>query len=309
MIQLLFESAAGGKRRLLIHEPKEKPLAVVQIVHGMAEHYTRYFPLAEALRQAGFAVAGHNHLGHGADTPCEQLGYFADRDGWQKLVNDVHSVHALLKDRYPQARHILLGHSMGSFIAREYILQHPDEGLAALVLSGTAWMPPPVIYPAAGLASLVCLLGGAKKPSAFLHNLAFASNNRKFRPNRTSFDWGSSDERQVDMYVKDPLCGFIFTGRGMHDLFDGLRRLTKLERLKATSGKQLPILLISGEQDPVGGHQAKGPKAVAAQYKAAGFEDVTMQLYPQGRHEMFNEINREEVVNNLIGWMNRPYRA
>lgn len=309
MTELSFISAGGGKRRLTIHEPQGKPSAVVQIVHGMAEYYARYYPLAEALNAAGIAAAGHDHLGHGADTPAGQLGYFADRDGWQKLVDDVHTIHLILKERYPESRHILLGHSMGSFVSREYLLQHGGEGMDALALSGTGWMPPAVIYPGLLLAKTVCFFGGAKKPSMLLHKLAFSKNDKPFRPNRTSFDWGSGDDEQVDLYVNDPLCGFVFTGQGMHDLFTGLKQLTRLDRLNGIENKELPILFISGEMDPVGGKSAQGPKQVAAQYRHAGFADVTMQLYPKGRHEMFNEVNRDEVVNNLIAWINRPHRA
>lgn len=305
MRELSFTSAGGGSRKLRLHEPEGKPSAVVQIVHGMAEHYARYYPLAEALAAAGIAAAGHDHLGHGPDTPKEKLGYFAPQDGWQKLIDDVHHVHCLLKERYPDSRHILLGHSMGSFLAREYLLQHGGKGLDGLVLSGTTYMAAPMLNAAIPLAGAVCALGGAKKPSKLLHELAFAKNNKPFRPNRTTFDWGSTDEKQVDLYVSDPLCGFMFTGRGMHDMFTGLKKLTKLERLETLPDKDLPILFISGEQDPVGGKNAQGPKTVAAQYKKAGCNDVTMQLYPKGRHEMFNEVNRNEVISNLIAWINR----
>ena len=266
MRELSFTSAGGGSRKLCLHEPEGKPSAVVQIVHGMAEHYARYYPLAEALAAAGIAAAGHDHLGHGPDTPKEKLGYFAPQDGWQKLTDDVHHVHCLLKERYPDSRHILLGHSMGSFLAREYLLQHGGIGLNGLVLSGTTYMAAPMLNAAIPLAGAVCALGGAKKPSRLLHELAFAKNNKPFRPNRTTFDWGSTDEKQVDLYVSDPLCGFMFTGRGMHDMFTGLKKLTKLERLETLPDKDLPILFISGEQDPVGGKNAQGPKTVAAQY-------------------------------------------
>lgn len=309
MKELFFSSAAGGNRKLTIHEPQGKPTAVVQIVHGMAEYYARYYPLAEALNAAGIAAAGHDHLGHGEDTPKERLGYFADQDGWQMLVDDVHTAHLALKERYRDSRHILLGHSMGSFISREYLLQHQGQGIDGLVLSGTGFMPPALVYPALLLAKTVCALGGATKPSEILHKLAFSKNNRPFRPNRTSFDWGSADEEQVDLYVNDPLCGFMFTGRGMYDLFTGLTQLTRVSRLDEVENKKLPILFISGERDPVGGKSAQGPKEVAAQYKKTGFSDVTMQLYPQGRHEMFNEVNRDEVVKNLIAWINRPHPA
>lgn len=309
MTELTFASAGGGERSLFVHEPAGKPAAVVQIVHGMAEHYARYYPLAKALADAGFVVAGHNHLGHGPDTPKEKLGYFSDEKGWDKLVDDVHTIHSVLKDRYPDSRYIVLGHSMGSFISREYLIRYRGEGLDGLVLSGTAWMPPHVVYPALALAKLVCVMGGAEKPSMLLHKMAFSKNDRLFKPNRTTFDWGSADTEQVDLYVNDHLCGFPFTGRGMYDLFSGLIKLTKLDRLKELPNKNMPILFISGEQDPVGGKKAQGPKEVAAQYKRAGMRNVTMQLYPRGRHEMFNEVNRKEVTENLIAWLRQSFQS
>lgn len=302
MTVLNFESAGGGSKKLVLHEPQGRPRAVIQIAHGMAEYYARYYPLAEALAKAGFVTAGYDHLGHGPDTQRERLGYFADEKGWQKVLDDMHTAHELLAKRYPGCPMILLGHSMGSFLSREYLLQHGD-GLDALVLSGTGWMAPPLVNAMVFLSSAVCAFGGKKKPSLFLHKIAFAANNKPFRPNRTSFDWGTGDPEQVDLYVNDPLCGFMFTAGAMRDLAGGLKRLTRLERLQGIRNKQLPILFISGELDPVGGKKAEGPKTVAAQYRQAGLRNITMQLYPQGRHEMFNEVNREEVRANLIRWI------
>lgn len=302
MTVLSFTGADGRTRKLVLHEPQGRPRAVVQIAHGMAEYYARYYPLAEALASAGIVAAGYDHLGHGPDAPKDQLGYFAPENGWQKVVDDMHTVHSLLKERCPDCPQVLLGHSMGSFLAREYLLQH-GEGLDGLVLSGTGWMPPLLVNTALGLAGIVCAFGGEKKRSPLLHQLAFAANNKPFRPNRTAFDWGSRDEAQVDLYIKDPLCGFMFTGGGMRDLFSGLKKLTRLERLGGIRNKEIPVLFISGEQDPVGGKNAEGPRTVAAQYKQAGLTNITMQIYPGGRHEMFNEINREEVRKNLIAWL------
>lgn len=302
MTELQFMSAGGAGKKLALHEPQGKPKAIVQVAHGMAEYYARYYPLAEALAAAGCVAAGYDHLGHGPDTPRDGLGYFADSDGWQKVVDDMRTAHDLLRARYPGCPFILLGHSMGSFLAREYLLQY-GEGLDALVISGTGWMPAALVNTLVFLASAICAFGGKKKPSALLHRLSFDANNKSFRPNRTGFDWGSSDNEQVDLYVNDPLCGFMFTAGGMRDLGRGLQQLGRLDRLSGIRNKDLPILFISGEKDPVGGRMAEGPKTVAAQYKRAGLRNITMQLYPEGRHEMFNEVNREEVRANLIRWI------
>lgn len=295
-----FRSAGGIEKQLVLHEPKGSPKGVIQITHGMAEHYSRYFHLAEFLAKNGYAVAGHDLLGHGADTPKDQLGYFASRDGWQKLVDDMLTVHRILTKRFPDCRHIMLGHSMGSFLTREYVIQHGQEQLDGIVLSGTAWMP-------AGLLNIVhplTALVSSKKPSKLLNKLIFDKNNKAFSPNRTAFDWISSDEAQVDLYAKDPLCGFVFTGSGFKDLIFGLKGLTKLERLQSVS-KKMPVLFISGKADPVGGIDAQGPQTVADQYRMAGLKDITLQLYDKGRHEMFNETNREDVMKNLLVWLDR----
>ena len=297
-----FRSAGGVEKILSLTLPQGSPKAVIQITHGMAEHYARYKGLADFLATNGYAVAGYDLLGHGADTPKDKLGWFGQSDGWQKLVDDMHMVHAILANRFPDSRHIMLGHSMGSFLTREYIIQHGDEDLGGVILSGTAWMPAGmlnVVYP---ITSLACSSGSGNKPSQMLNKLIFDKNNKAFAPNRTMYDWISSDEEQVDLYVNDPLCGFVFTGCGFKDLIFGLKQLTKIDRLKSIP-KSLPVLFISGKDDPVGGKQAEGPQAVAEQFRKAGISDITLQFYDKGRHEMFNEVNREEVMQNLLAWL------
>lgn len=299
-----FQSSGGIGKELILSLPEGSPKGIIQITHGMAEHYSRYARLADYLAQNGYAVAGYDLLGHGVDTPKDKLGYFGSSDGWQKLVDDMHIVHAILVNRFPGSRHIMLGHSMGSFLTREYVIQHGDEQLDGIILSGTAWMPAGllnVVYP---ITSLVCSSGSGKKPSQLLNKLIFDKNNKAFAPNRTKYDWISSDDEQVDLYVNDPLCGFVFTGCGFKDLIFGLKQLTKLDRLKSIP-KDLPVLFISGKKDPVGGKEAEGPQAVAEQYKNEGIADITLQFYDKGRHEMFNEVNREAVMRNLLAWLER----
>lgn len=298
-------AAANRKiRQLILHEPEGEPRAVIHIVHGMAEHYARYFPLAEALRAQGFAVAGYDQLGHGPETPVEQLGYLGDTNGWQKLVYDVDTIHTILCQRWPQAKQILLGHSMGSFVAREYAIQFGHDRLDGLVLSGSGYTPAGMCLVGGLLTEIVCYFGGQKRPSKLIDRIAFSGNNRGFKPARTEFDWLSRDEQVVDQYVADPYCGFVFTGGGYRDLFRGLHLLTQTERLHALP-KQLPVLLISGSRDPIAGPQMAGIKTLVEQYRAAGLHDITEKVYPDGRHEMFNEINKQEVISDLIDWISR----
>ena len=304
MQSIAFSSASREIKQLTLHEPKGTPRAVVQIIHGMAEHYARYHPLAEYLSGHGFAVAGWDQIGHGPNTPKDQLGYLGDYNGWQRLVYDASTVHTILTQRWPDSKHIILGHSMGSFVAREYAIQFGHEHLHGLVLSGTAWIPPAKVKQGMLVSRLVCALGGKRKPAPIIDKLAFSANNKPFEPGRTRYDWLSRDKEQVDRYVADPLCGFVFTGGGYRELFRGLKLLTQTERLRQIP-TGLPVLLISGEQDPVGGPQAAGPRTVADQLRAAGLTDITLSIYPDARHELFNETNKAKVMADLLTWLTR----
>ena len=278
-----------------IWAPEGQPRAIVQFVHGMAEHIDRYDRPARALNAAGILAAGRNHRGHGKD--AQLLGYFADEKGWDALIEDAHAVSLDLKRRWPGVPFFLLGHSMGSFLAREYALRFGQE-LDGLILSGTGFYPRPLC--ASG--QLLARLSPKKKPARFVNGIAFAGNNKPFAPGRTGFEWLSRDEKEVDKYVSDPLCGFCFTGSAFADFFGGLLALTDESRLQKMP-KELPVCFMSGDHDPVG-QMGEGVKRVAEQFKTAGMRDVTVRLYENARHELFNEINRDEVTRDLIAWLN-----
>ncbi len=277
-----------------------EPRGVVQLVHGMAEHIDRYDEPASALAAAGFAVVGHTHLGHGPKAVIQ--GHFADADGWQRLIDDVHRLRRMTQERFPGLPYFILGHSMGSFVTRCYLQEHGD-GLAGAVLSGTGYFSKGTVMAALAVSNLVCLFGGARKPSPLIDRLAFGASNKPFAPNRTPFDWLSRDDAQVDRYIADPYCGFLFTGSGYRDLFRGLSRLTKPEGLRKMP-HNLPVLFFSGDHDPVGS-MGKGVERVAAQFRQSGMTDVTVRLYSGGRHEMFNELNNASVYADLITWLRR----
>ncbi|MDD4080697.1 MAG: lysophospholipase [Eubacteriales bacterium] len=299
MITLPFPAESPYPRGLRLWEPVGVLKGSVVISHGMAEHIGRYSRLADRLSHAGYAVFGYNHLGHGDEAPVK--GYFADEDGWGKTIGDLDAVIHFTRSRVLNAPVILLGHSMGSFIAREYVLRNP-KGADAMVLSGTGWHPKPLCGFGRLAASTICAAGDPKASSEALDRLAFSANNKPFRPARTAFDWLSRDEAEVDKYADDPLCGFIFTAGGFRDLFSGLYALTQRDRFKALPEK-LPVYLISGAADPVGG-QGRGVHAIAGQYRKAGLQDVKVRLYEGARHELFNETNREDVCRDLIAWLN-----
>ncbi len=290
--------ADGYAFNLSLWQPGGKPRAVVQLLHGMAEHIARYDRLARALCARGYAVAGHDHRGHGKNCAPDKLGYFYDEDGWDGVVEDAHFVSAMLRRRFPDTKIVLLGHSMGSFLAREYALRYGDE-LKALVLSGTGYYDKTLCT----AGKLLARFSSPRKPAKFVDKIAFSSNNKPFEPARTAFDWLSRDEKEVDKYVADERCGFTFTGRAFYDFFGGLQALTKKERLEGLC-KKLPIYLVSGDRDPVGG-MGEGVKRVCEEYKKAGVQDVSMKLYEGARHEIFNEINRDEITDDLVGWLNR----
>ena len=281
--------------------PAGRARAVIQVFHGMAEHIARYDRPATELARRGYAVVGHNHQGHGRETPREKLGYFYDKDGWINIMEDGYAVTQMIKKRFPGIPVVLLGHSMGSFLAREYVLRYGDA-LGGLILSGTGWYPAPVC----SAGALVAGVANPKKPAPFVDKMAFSGNNKAFTPARTPFDWLSRDKAEVDRYIADPYCGFTFTGRAFRDFFEGLRALTKLERLNAMPVK-LPVYFMSGDRDPVG-QMGKGVLEVAAQFRQAGLTDVSVHLYDGARHELFNETNRDEVLHELTVWLDEHFR-
>ena len=293
-------STAGPSLDARMWLPEGQPRAAVQLIHGMAEHIDRYDAPALYLAGQGFLVVGHSHLGHGPN--AEIKGYFAEKDGWQRLIDDVHVLRRRTQEEYPGLPYFILGHSMGSFVARCYLREHA-EGLAGCVLSGTGVFGRGIASLGVAVSNLVCLFGGAKKPSPLIDKLGFSSSNKPFAPNRTPFDWLSRDEAVVDQFIADPDCGFPFTGSGYRDLFRGLIRLSDTSEMQGIP-KELPLLLFSGDHDPVGG-MGEGVKKVAEEFRQAGLRDVTLTLYEGGRHEMFNELNREEVYADLAAWLDR----
>ena len=268
--------------------PQGEPKGLVQLVHGMAEHMERYEEPARFLQGKGYAVVGHTHVGHGHLT--RQPGFFGKEKGWDNLLGDIHQVRKWAQAQFPQIPYYILGHSMGSFLVRCYLTAHP-EGIAGAVLSGTGYYPRGLTVAAGALARAFIGVGLGMRPNGFINSFVGGKG----------LDWLSRDEQVRNAYASDPLCGFAFTAYGFKDLFTGLNRLSDPEKLKALP-KDLPIYLFSGDHDPVG-QMGKGVQKVAQEYREAGLEKVTLKLYPEGRHEMFNEVNRQEVYEDLARWM------
>ncbi|GAB5547376.1 MAG: alpha/beta hydrolase [Sandaracinaceae bacterium] len=275
------------------------PQGLVQIVHGMAEHCARYERVAEKLNEAGWAVIAHDHRGHGATAAANDLGHYGDEGGLRRVVADMRRVRREGRARQPEGRLVLLGHSMGSFLSLFDQCDAPGE-VDALVLSGSNELGGAAVKAGRAVAKLERLRLGKRGKSALLAFLSFGSFNKAFQPVRTEFDWLSRDADEVDAYIADPLSGFRCTNQLWVDFLGALDRLGDpafRRRLPST----LPVYLMAGEKDPVGG--ARGVAALEAQLRGAGLTDVTRKIYPGGRHEMFNETNRDEVVSDLIAFL------
>ncbi len=285
-----------------VWEPTGAPKAVVQIAHGMAEHAQRYDRLAQALNAAGYAVVAHDHRGHGASvTGPQDVGFLADAAGWSGAIVDIRAVGESARERFPGVPHVLLGHSMGSFLSRELVSRGSD-GIDALVLSGTGGDQGLLGRVGAVVAALEGRLRGRRHPSNLMNTLTFGAFNKEFKPARTDFDWLSRDADEVDKYIADPACGAVFTSGFYADMLGGVNALSP-DASPAKIRKDLPVYLLAGSADPVGGE--KGVTSVRDQLVKVGLTDVTMKIYPGGRHEMFNETNRDEVTADLVAWLDR----
>lgn len=279
--------------------PEGQVRAVLQLSHGMVEYIDRYRPLAEYLADRGILVTGHDHLGHGASIRTkEDYGYFAEPDGNRAVLADLHAVTVLTKELYPNLPYFLLGHSMGSFVARDFLAKYGYKLQGALI-SGTSGGNSLAGLGIAVAKALIFLTGG-KRPSRLLTAMAFGSYNKRFEK-RTRYDWLSRDEAVVDAYIADAYCNFMFTARGYLDLFTVLRRVSQPEWAGCVP-KELPVLLFAGEEDPVGDY-GQGVKAVYDRLQRAGLRRVELKLYPGGRHEMLNEINRQEVYADVRAFL------
>ena len=267
----------------------------------MAEHAARYERFATAAVEEGYAVHADDHRGHGLTIAVpEDRGYLADKDGWSEVVGDMATLLTLERRTYPGVPVVLLGHSWGSFLARDLATRHGEQ-LAALILMGTGGHPGTAGRAGHALALAECRLKGARHPSASLDQLVFGSFNSSVYPQRTAFDWLSRDEAEVDRYLADPLCGFTCTAGFFRDLSAGTLMISSARRVRRTP-QDLPIHLYSGAQDPVGAH-GRGVRQVATQYRRAGVREVGMTLYPGARHELLHETNRDRVTEDILAWI------
>jgi len=278
----------------------EDPKAVIQLVHGMCEYKERYVPFMEFLCGKGFACIIHDHRGHGKSVKApEDLGYFYS-SGWEGIVADIFVVNGMAKGMFPGKPVFMFGHSMGSFFARRYLCMYPNE-IDGAIICGTGWKPAPVLKGGLLVVKLLSLLRGDKFRSVFVTKLAFGNINKSFEPVKTSKDWLSRDISVAEKYLADAKCGFLFTLNGYRTLFRSML-LAQDSELMQKMDEDLPVLFISGEMDPVGDF-GKGVKKAVNAFYASGMENVECVLYPEARHELVNELNREEVFQDVLEWL------
>lgn len=303
--EFTFNARSGeGKIFTRLFEPAERAQAkaVVQIAHGMAEHSLRYCAFSEYLAEHGFVVSVHDHMGHGESVKNgSAYGYFGT-GGYTNLVDDMHTLHNLLSEEYPSLPYIMMGHSMGSFLTRSYLSRF-GEGIAAGIICGTSAGQGNLVM-AAGkkLADQIVRKQGEKSRSDRLEKLTTGAFNKKFEPSRTQSDWLTRDEKIVDAYCKDPLCGFPFTAAGYRDLIYLLSDVNRKECF--SSVLDIPLLIISGAEDPVGNF-GKGVRKVAERFEKSGHRKLQLILYPECRHELLNELNREEIYEDIKNFLEK----
>ncbi len=277
--------------------PEQEPVASLQIVHGMTEHILRYSEFAEYLNTRGIAVYGHDHIGHGGTS--EEKGFFAESDGASKLVEDVHRVNTKMRDDLPGIPHLIMGHGMGSFVTRRFLTIYGNDMDGAIIM-GTGNQPAYQVSVGRFYANSLLKKHGAHYRSEKLNGMVMGAYDKKFKEPDLPNKWLCSNPESLKAYEADPLCGFTFTVSAYRDMFDLIHGLVKCEGLE-NMPKDLPIIFVSGDQDPVGGF-GKGVRKAKENLEKVGLKP-DMKLYPGMRHEILNEFGKDEVFRDLGDWI------
>ena len=294
-----YPSCGAGQIHCLTWHPQGAPKGIVQIVHGIFDHMSRYDTFARYLAEQGYLVVGEDHMGHGESVNGDGIpGYF--HGGWFSAVEDTYRLLRDTREEYPDLPYILLGHSMGSFLARTILFQHPDSGISAAVLSGTCWQPAFAMPAVVRLMELICRAVGETAVSEKLISLVFGSYNARVEHPRTVADWISRDKAVVDAHPMNH--GFQPRAGLLRDMMIGVNCIERAENL-ASMRKDLPVFFVAGGDDPVG-YYGKGVHACADAFRKAGMTDVQVRIYPLCRHEILNEINKEDIFADIVRWIN-----
>lgn len=281
--------------------PEGEVKGVLQICHGMVEYINRYHDFAEYMCERGYYVTGHDHLGHGKSIRNEEdYGYFEEKKGNQFVIGDIQKLREMTTEKYPDVPYYMLGHSMGSFLLRQYLTMY-GKGLSGAIIMGTGYQGSAVLNMGQLVCRVIAAFKGWRYRSRFVDKLSFGSYNKRFEPGETSKDWITSDKDHRQKYANDPLCSFMFTLGGYYQMFEGMKVLTRKESMERIP-KDLPVLFVAGADDPVGAF-GKGVEKVYKKYKTAGMQQVSMHLYEGDRHEILNETDREQVYEDLYQWI------
>ncbi len=303
MKQEFYYPSSDGQTKIhgIIWRPEKQAKAVLQICHGMVEYIDRYNDFAQYLAERGVCVVGHDHLGHGKSVQSEEhLGFFHESHGNKYVITDIHKLRRMTEQDYAGVPYFMMGHSMGSFLLRQYLTMRA-EGLAGAIIMGTGYMPYGLLAAGQMVCRSIAAVKGWKYRSEFVNQLGMGGYNKQFEPSESTKDWITSDEEMRRKYEADPLCSFLFTVNGYYQMFEGMKTLTKKRAMDKIPGS-LSVFFVSGAEDPVGSN-GEGVARVFHRYEKAGIQDVEMKLYPKGRHEILNESNREQVYEDLYQWI------
>ena len=295
-----YDSQGAGKIHACRWTPEGEVRAVLQIVHGIAEYIERYDDFARFLNDRGILVVAEDHMGHGQSVNGDGIqGYF--HGGWFTAVADSYRLLEDTRKEFPEVPYILFGHSMGSFMARTILCKYPDSGISAAIVCGTGWQPAALLPAAIQMVDAVCKKSGETEPNEKLQNLVFGAYNKRVEHPRTEFDWLTRDKAQVDAYIASPKCGFTASAGLLREMMKGIRYIEEPKNLAAMR-KDLPVFFIAGGDDPVGSY-GKGVRKSADAFRKAGMTDMSLRIYPLGRHEILNEINKDEVYQDVLRWI------
>lgn len=301
----VFEGEEQHTIRVYKYEPENKNniVGIVQISHGMSEEANRYERFATFLNNNGYIVYINDHRGHGNSAKSiDHIGKLANKDSINCIVKDLYKLTCIIKEENKDLPIILFSHSMGSFASQKYIMEYGSE-IDGVILSGTNGMHGIEIDLGLIVAKFMCKLKGRDKKAYLIDKLVFGGFNKKFKPNKTEFDWLSRDEKEVKKYVDNEKCGVVFSNGYFYDLFNLFKEIRNINNIEKVD-KNLPIYIFAGDKDPVGKF-GKGIKKLYKNYKKVGIKDVEFKLYRDGRHEMLNEINNQEVMKDTLKWMNK----
>lgn len=299
-----FPSTNGVHQLHMIQwKPEGKVIAILQISHGMVEYINRYDRFATYLAKKGILVVGNDHLGHGKSVNSEEeLGYFTSKDGSKIVVDDLHQLTRKMKQVYSDIPYFMLGHSMGSFFIRRYAMTYGEE-VNGVIIMGTGAQPKPAIWMGNRLISFMKAFKGSTYRSSLMKKLSFGGYNKKFGSIRTENDWLTKDTNIVDQYMADKYCTFLFTLNGYQTLFDTFTFIQNKKHISQMP-KNLPLLFVSGAEDPVG-RNGKDVRKITELYKNAGIQSVEMKLYETDRHEILNELDYDCVYEDIYNWISR----